>query len=81
VSHDLSPFADVVLLEDGGFSLPQLKWREILFIGALRRDGDAFVRDPVRPLPPFAAGELFPPGRRFSAAPDGVRVVIRPLRA
>lgn len=61
------PFADVRLLPDG-FSLPELKWREMLFVGSLRPDGDAFVRDPGRPLQPFAAGELFPPGVRFRVA-------------
>jgi hypothetical protein len=33
------PFADVVPVE-GGFSIPELKWRELLFIGALRPDGE-----------------------------------------
>ena len=61
------PFADVRMLPDG-FSLPELKWREMLFVGALRSDGDAFVRDPSRPLQAFAAGELFPPGVRFRLA-------------
>ena len=61
------PFADVRMLPDG-FSLPELKWREMLFVGSLRADGDAFVRDPSRPLQAFAAGELFPPGARFRVA-------------
>lgn len=58
------PFADVRTSADG-FSLPELKWREMLFVGALRPEGDAFVRDPARPLQPFAAGDLFPAGARF----------------
>ena len=70
-------FADVVPAE-GGFSLPELKWREILFVGALRRAGDAFVRDPCRPLPPFRREGLFPEGVRFRVEHAGERVVVRP---
>lgn len=75
---DLSPFADVRRLDDGAFSLPQLKWREIVFVGAMRPDGFFYVRDPSRPLPPFATGDLFPAGVRFRAAPEGNRVVLTP---
>ncbi len=60
-----------------GFSIPELKWRELLFIGALRREGDAFVRDPSRPLPPFRVPDLFPESVRFLAAREGERVAIR----
>ena len=74
---DDDPFEDVVPLADGGFSLPELKWRELLFVGALRPDGDAYVRDPARPLPAFKAGDLFPPGARFQATREGGRVVVR----
>jgi hypothetical protein len=75
------PFADVQILPDG-LSLPDLKWRELLFIGALRADGDAFVRDPARPLPPFVLSDLFPEGIRFHvAARDGKRVSLRRLPA
>jgi hypothetical protein len=73
------PFADVQLLPDG-LSLPDLKWRELLFIGALRADGDAFVRDPGRPLPPFMLPDLFPAGMRFRVASrDGKRVSLQRL--
>jgi hypothetical protein len=72
------PFADVVPVEDG-FSIPDLKWRELLFVGALRRDGDAFVRDPSRPLPPFRRADLFPEGVRLRAERSGERVVLRPV--
>lgn len=75
---DQSPFADVRRLEDGAFSLPQLKWREIVFVGAMRPDGFFYVRDPGRPLPAFAVGELFPEGVRFRAVPEGGRVVLTP---
>ena len=71
------PFADVVPVE-GGFSIPELKWRELLFIGALRPDGDAFVRDPGRPLPPFRREGLFPEDVRFRVERVGERVVLRP---
>jgi hypothetical protein len=77
MAEEQQPFADVVPLE-GGFSLPELKWRELLFIGALRAEGDAFVRDPSRPLPPFRLPGLFPDGVLFRATRDGGRVVLRP---
>ena len=74
---DDDPFEDVVPAPGGGFSLPELKWRELLFVGALRPDGDAYVRDPARPLPAFKAGDLFPAGARFQATREGGRVVVR----
>ena len=73
MSYDQKPFEDVVLTPDG-FTLPELKWRELLFIGAMRREKDAFVRDPARFLPPFARGDLLPEGARFAAVPEGSRV-------
>jgi hypothetical protein len=73
---DERPFEDVLTTADG-FSLPELKWRELLFIGALRRDGETFVREASRPLPPFRAGDLFPEGQRFTATPIGRRVLLR----
>jgi hypothetical protein len=72
------PFEDVQPAGHG-FSLPELKWREIVFVGALRPDGEAFVRDPSRPLPPFRIPDLFPEGQRFSARRVGARVVLRKL--
>jgi hypothetical protein len=72
------PFADVVPIENG-FSIPELKWRELLFIGALRADGDSFVRDPARPLPPFRREGLFPENVRFRAERAGERVVLHPM--
>jgi hypothetical protein len=77
VAEEQTPFADVVFGE-GGFSLPELKWRELLFIGALRPRDGAFVRDPLRPLPPFRQGDLFPEGQAFVASADGGRVFVRP---
>jgi len=71
--HDERPFEDVQPCA-GGFSIPELKWRELLFVGALRPDGALFVRDLSRPLPPFAVPDLFPPGLRFRAHGDGPRV-------
>jgi len=69
------PFADVRDVE-GGFSIPELKWRELLFVGALVPDGDAFVRDAGRPLPPFRREGLFPEGVRLRAERAGKRVVV-----
>ena len=74
---DEAPFFDVLPVE-GGFSIPELKWRELLFVGALRPDGAAFVRDPSRPLPAFAAKDLFPEGRRFRAERREGRVLLLP---
>ena len=81
MADELEPFADVVLLEEGGFSLPELKWRELLFIGALRAEADGFVRDPARPLPPFRLPGLFPDGVLLRATREGQRVVVRPAGA
>jgi hypothetical protein len=72
------PFADVVLTEDG-FSIPDLKWRELLFIGALRSEGDLYVRDPSRPLPPFQRTDLFPDGCRFAVRREGDRTHLKRL--
>jgi hypothetical protein len=77
MADEEQPFADVVLLE-GGFSLPELKWRELLFVGALRAEGATFVRDPSRALPPFRLPGLFPDGVHFRAAREGRRIVVRP---
>ena len=76
MADEQEPFADVEVTPDG-VSIPELKWRELLFIGALRPDGDAFVRDPTRPLPAFHIPDLFPEGTRFRAQSDGRRVLIR----
>jgi len=73
---DERPFEDVETTGDG-FSIPELKWRELVFVGALRPEGETFVRDPSRPLPPFRAGELFPEGQRFVATTNGGRVFLR----
>ena len=70
---DERPFEDVRPCEVG-FSIPELKWRELLFVGALRAEGDGFVRDPSPPLPPFAVPDLFPPGVHFRAIREGDRV-------
>lgn len=69
---DERPFEDVVVTA-GGFSIPELKWRELLFVGALRPDGEHFLRDPTRPLPPFRDRDLFPEGVRFAVRREGGR--------
>lgn len=76
MADEQEPFADIVLFEDG-FSLPELKWRELLFIGALRPEGALFVREPSRPLPPFRRPGLFPEGARFGAERREGRVIVR----
>lgn len=70
---DQEPFTDVVLT-DRGFSIPELKWRELVFIGVLRPEGELLVRDPTRPLPPFALPDLFPAGAVFRVSREGKRV-------
>jgi hypothetical protein len=70
---DQQPFTDVRLAE-GGFSIPELKWRELLFVGALREEGGLYVREPSRPLPPFRLEGLFPEGVPLRARREGGRV-------
>jgi hypothetical protein len=70
------PFEDVVMTDDG-FSIPQLKWRELVFIGAVREQDGVFVRDPARPMPPFRREGLFAEGERYTAVPEGTRVRLR----
>jgi GNAT superfamily N-acetyltransferase len=75
MSEGQEPFADVEPTE-GGFSIPDLKWRELLFVGALSSESGAYVRDLSRPLPPFRASGLFPAGVRLSALQVGDRVAL-----
>ena len=77
MAEQQEPFADVEV-HDGGFSIPELKWRELVFVGALRAEGDRWVRDLSRPLPPFRIPDLFPPGVRFRAERRRARVLVRP---
>ena len=76
MAEEQEPFADVVAV-DGGFSLPELKWRELLFIGALRAEGELYVREPLKPLPPFRRPGLFPDDARFRVERQGDRVIVR----
>jgi hypothetical protein len=73
---DQQPFTDVRVDADG-FTIPELKWRELLFVGALRPEGGAYVRNPSRPLPAFQALDLFPEGVRLLAEREGGRVRVR----
>lgn len=75
---DETPFEDVVLCEDG-FSIPDLKWRELAFTGAMRPDGEAWVRDPSRPMTPFAQPGLLPEGARFELRREAGRARLRRL--
>jgi tRNA/rRNA methyltransferase len=74
------PYFDVVPTAEG-FSIPELKWRELLFVGALRADGDEFVRDPGRPLPAFASAGLFAAGVRYAVSRGEGRVEVKPVRS
>jgi hypothetical protein len=76
VAEQETPFLDVLLV-DGGFSIPELKWREIVFVGAVRREGELWERDPSRPLPPFEPPDLIPAGVRFRVERCAGRVVVR----
>jgi hypothetical protein len=73
---DERPYEDVRFTAEG-FSIPDLKWRELLFVGALRAEGEHFLRDPARPLPPFREPGLFPAGVRFVARREAGRVHLR----
>jgi len=66
-------FEDVKRHDGGVLDLPDLKFRELIFIGALRRVDDGVdpakaevVVDETRPMPPFREEGLFPPRSRFS---------------
>ena len=74
------PFEDVVITGDG-FSIPDLKWRELVFIGAVREEDGLFVRDPERPMPPFRREGLFPEGQRYAVTVEGTRACLRAVRA
>jgi hypothetical protein len=66
--------------DSGSFSITRLKWRELLFVGALVPEGEYFVRDPSRPLPSFRIPNLFPDAVKFRAREAGNRVRIEPIR-
>lgn len=70
-----TPFADVRATPDG-VSIPELKWRELLFTGAMQAEGDAYVRVPTRPMSPFRGPDPFPAGVRFRVRREGARVVL-----
>lgn len=75
------PFADVIFSENGDFSIPVLKWRELLFVGALHPVGLGFTRESSRPLPPFRLPDLFPVGVLFEARHEGGRVMLRRVKS
>lgn len=78
MADEQQPFADVREEEGGTISIPELKWRELVFIGALREAADGgYERDPARPMPPFRTGDLFPAGVRFVPERRGRRVLLR----
>lgn len=73
-----TPFADVQLV-DGGFSIPDLKWRELVFTGAMRAVDGAWMRDPARHMTPFAQLDLLPPDVRFHVTRTDTRATLRRL--
>lgn len=73
---DEKPFVDIQIVDDE-ISIPELKWREMLFVGGLRPDGDAYVRDPARPMTAFVLSDPFPAGVRFYVRKEGGRVFLR----
>jgi hypothetical protein len=77
---DDKPFEDIEFRGEA-FSIPDLKWRELVFVGAVRLLGDFWVRDPSRPLPPFRAPDLFPEGDRFRIRREKGRVFVVAERA
>jgi hypothetical protein len=76
VAGNPQPFEDVEMTGDG-FSIPALKWRELVFIGAVREEDGLFVRDPARPMPPFRREGLFAEGQRYAVAAEGTRIRLR----
>jgi hypothetical protein len=65
-------FEDVKKHDGGVLDLPDLKFRELVFIGALKRVDDGadpakaeVVVDESRPMPPFREEGLFPKHSRF----------------
>jgi len=66
-------FEDVKKHDGGVLDLPDLKFRELIFIGALKRLDDGsdperaeVVVDETRPMPPFREEGLFPAHSRFT---------------
>ena len=66
-------FEDVKKHDGGVLDLPDLKFRELIFIGALKRVDDGsdhgkaeVVVDESRPMPPFREEGLFPKHSRFA---------------
>lgn len=73
-------FEDVRKHDGGVLDLPDLKFRELIFIGALKRVDDGrdsetaeVVVDETRPMPPFREEGLFPPHSRFAVERRGGR--------
>ena len=73
-------FEDVKKHDGGVLDLPDLKFRELIFIGALKRVDDRtdfskaeVVVDDTRPMPPFREEGLFPKGSRFTVERTGGR--------
>ncbi|MEO5761565.1 MAG: hypothetical protein ABIR28_04550 [Vicinamibacteria bacterium] len=66
-------FEDVKKHDGGVLDLPDLKFRELIFIGALKRTDDGVSTETAdvkvdhnRPMPPFREEGLFPKGSSFT---------------
>ena len=73
-------FEDVKKHDGGALDLPDLKFRELIFIGALKRTDAGIstetaevVVDETRPMPPFREEGLFPKASRFKVERRGGR--------
>ena len=73
-------FEDVKKHDGGVLDLPDQKFRELIFIGALKRVDDGsdpdraeVAVDETRPMPPFREEGLFPPRSRFAVERRGGR--------
>ncbi len=70
MAESQDPFADVVLVEDG-FSIPELKWRELVFIRALVPE-TRFLRARLRaPAASVCGAGTLPRGRPLPRRADG----------
>lgn len=77
-------FEDVKKSDGGVLDLPDLKFRELIFIGALKRLDDGsnpqtadVIVDETRPMPPFREEGLFPNGSRFTVERRNGRAFFR----
>lgn len=81
-SEQAQVFQDIVRSDAARFDLPDLKFRELVFIGSIRalaEAPDVFVRDPSRPIPLFREPDLISEGARFRVTRRGGRAFFERL--